>query len=294
MIYRTEQSKEPIADYIPFSGMEHELPNVKLTIVRASGPWYSSHLAGIQLADAVIVISGGRGSEIAGYNSFILEKPLLPIPVFGGGAKRLWNDFRRLYATVGLTGDESRYLFDEWGPKSSVCVSSALDKISSNNPFSERSRRLWLVAVGTAAGLFVAWLSVFYFGLNGSLSRDISVVLLMLISALMGTTLRQVLRMSGPKPAKVDVGSLAAEAVAGSLIAFGFLMFFYLGTVVITGAPISLSDLTDAHAATENFRRLAFSMTILGMAAAFLLERAANALTRRFRTRAGGSCPSGR
>jgi hypothetical protein len=233
----------------------------------------------------VILLSGAEGTEVTGYYAFLLQKPLLPIPVFEGSAKQLWNNYKNLYGTVGFTDDENRFLFAEWGKKSPSCISSALKKLSARNPFSKEARQSWLVTTGiggVAVGLLVAWPIALSLGQNETLPRDACVIAIVLISALLGTTLRQVLRLINDRPAKIDLHLLVVEGAAGAILAFGFLLLFYLGIVAITGAPISFTDYPNAGDATRAFRRASVALSALAFGAALLLERAAKVLAQRF------------
>jgi hypothetical protein len=58
--------------------------------------WAKSHIRCVDLADAVIVIGGADGTYIAGQEAIMRKKRLLPLPLFGGAALELYNDFRRV------------------------------------------------------------------------------------------------------------------------------------------------------------------------------------------------------
>jgi hypothetical protein len=292
---------------LPFAN-EDNFNNISFAYQTTTGTWHTSQLQATQYADAVIAISNAEGTEITGHYAFLLEKALLPIPIFGGTAKELWNKYKHLYlATVKFRSDENRFVFNEWASKSPSHVMSALNKIAARNPFSKSVRRSWPLTLLAGLGLLSAWWIIFWLGQNELMSRDIAVFATMMVSAIIGTALRQILRIIfGPEKDVVDTNKLIAEAVASSILAFGFLMFFYLGTIVIVGAPISVSQETDSLAATGAFRRITFAMTVIGMAAGFLLEDASKMLahrlsevirdqsSRRGSSRSGSEAPSSR
>jgi hypothetical protein len=96
---------------LPFSDIENKLANIHFQHKPTHGTWHASHLQATLHAEAVVLISGAAGTEITGNYAFLLQKPLLPIPVFGGGAEQVWNKFKNLYSSVEFTDDENRYVF---------------------------------------------------------------------------------------------------------------------------------------------------------------------------------------
>jgi hypothetical protein len=201
-----------------------------------------------------------------------LGTPLLPIAIFGGAAGALWTEFKHLYGPELFTPEERQHLFTEWGKNSTSSLISALKKVYAKNPFSRGPRRLWLIATICVVALLLAWMVVSYFGNNVLSLKYPAILLLTLISAMMGTTLRQIVRMRHMEPLEVDVKLIATDALAGVLIAFGLLISFYMATVLVTGS---------ASAATDNFGRLSFAVTLLGMGAGLLLEKSEKTLTSR-------------
>jgi hypothetical protein len=257
---------------LPFSEMKRELPNIELSFETPSGSWHSSQLAATQRADAVVTIGGAEGTDITGHYAFALGTPLLPVAVFGGAAAALWSEFKHLYGPELFSQEEKRYIFAEWGKNSTSCLISALNKVHAKNPFSRGPRRPLLIPAICVATLLVAWMLVFYFGNESTLSKFLAIPLLTLISALLGTALEQILAMKQSEKIKFDFNMITMNALASVIIAFGLLISFYMATVLVTGST---------SAATDNFGRLSLAVTLLGLGSGRFLEKSEKILASR-------------
>jgi hypothetical protein len=117
------------------------------------------------------------------------------------------------------------------------------------------------------------------------IGKDVAFYSMLAVSALLGTSLRNTLRLLQDESARFDSRLLLQEATAGILIAFGFALLYLAGGIVITGAVVSLT--TD-----PDFMRVAIIMSILGFASAFLLREAATVLQERLMTQLKNGKPT--
>ncbi len=78
---------------------------------------------------------------------------------------------------------------------------------------------------------------------------------------------------------RIPVRRLAAEGMLGLLLAFALALFYLLGVHTVTGDPkyVTIGE-------TADFQRVAVNMSLLGLAAGVLLERATEQVMRRLET----------
>jgi hypothetical protein len=77
----------------------------------------------------------------------------------------------------------------------------------------------------------------------------------------------------------VSWNKLFAEVTVSLCLAFGLLLFYFAGEITITGKQ-DFSRFADF----DEFRRVAVSLSILGMAAGFLIEKVSERLTKLLET----------
>jgi hypothetical protein len=256
---------------IPFSKVENidRYKNVRFIHHRPTyGFWDSTHAAAIKFSDAVLVISGSDGARSAGDVSVVLGKPMLPIGSFQGSSNNLWKDYRAGYQNL-FSDEEERYIFHEWSKDSAKYVFPALENIRRRNPYGEQGQSvkyiMWIALISLSA-----WLSLFFTTLEYSEihpnTRIIAVIILSLISAICGVCLRTSSAIMLQDSAEKNINVLIAEFVTGILLTFGFILFFFLSSAIISPDTPLLDKPAD-------FQRVAIVTSVLGLAASFLLEQ---------------------
>jgi hypothetical protein len=228
-------------------------------------------LPAIQEADVVIVIAGGSGTVGIAYSTRALNKPVLAIPSFKGAAKEIWDISLHDYETrYGVTPAEIEALREAWGGAAADAVVRVAEKLVKRNPFRSNGPQVALLCFALA--LFALWLTLFlrFFGLP----NDLTFFLLLGIAALAGTALDTSLRLRQGEVTQVTARDLLLGATTAILLAFGLSLLYLVGGIILTGKYVTLGS-------PEDFTRVAVSMSVLGLAAGFLLDPTAENLRRR-------------
>jgi hypothetical protein len=82
-----------------------------LTYVVVLGKWTSARLNAVERADAVLLVGGSDGTEKTAIVSAGAKRPLLPIPCFGGAAKRLYEEPGFQF---NMSNREKHLIVDKW------------------------------------------------------------------------------------------------------------------------------------------------------------------------------------
>jgi hypothetical protein len=246
------------------------LKNIDFHIRRNMGPWTIAMLPAIQESDVVILIGGGSGTVGIGYSARALQKPVLPIPSFQGGAKEVWDIASHEFANYGVSPDEIEGLRGPWNRTSADTVVRVAEKLVRRNPF--RSSTPQVILLCSVLLLFGLWLALFQrpFGL----SNDVTFFLLMGVAAVLGTGFRSASRLLKDATAKLTARELLIDVTVGILLAFGFVLIYLIGGIVITGKLVSLND-------KDDYTRVAITMSLIGFAVSALLESAIENLQKR-------------
>ena len=164
MIYRPpgEGHDGPGDTKMPFADESDDLPNLRFSYYHETGPWTVAHTAAMRDADGVLLIGGGEFTELIGQIAPILGKPLLPIPVFGGGANNTWERLANVYLH-NFTQRERQCITLRWTTSSALEVVSVLERFNRENPFKNRSTegkgsptRILSLSGGGIRGIFQA------------------------------------------------------------------------------------------------------------------------------------------
>ncbi len=248
-----------------------DLSNIEFQVRREKGSWAVAMLPAIQEADVAIVIGGGSGTVGIAYSTRALKKPVLAIPSFKGAAKEIWDISLHDYETrYGVTPGEIETLREAWGGAAADVTVRVAEKLVKRNPFRSNVPHVaMLCSVFVMTGLWVA-LFLRSFGL----SNDLTFFLLLGIAALLGTGLHSSLRLRRGEVAQLTARDLLSGATIGILLAFGLALLYLAGGIVLTGKYVTLGS-------PEDFTRIAVSMSVLGLAAGFLLDSTAENLRRR-------------
>jgi hypothetical protein len=195
--------------------------------MQSHGPWDSTHVAGIRGADAVLVISGAEGAEIAGYNAIVLEKPMLPVGSVKGASNTLWKDYKRVYQLILDPAVQNR-LFHVWDSDSAKDVVPALKKLCKDNPFflSGVPQRFSFTLVTCC---FIFWIRLF--SLAPGYVRDFwlslpMAIFLSIIAASFGVCLRAALAYKFDYYSRMSLDGLLSELVISAINTFSLVLFF--------------------------------------------------------------------
>lgn len=221
----------------------------------------------------VIVLGGGPGTTIAGHSAAALEKPVVAIPSFGGAAKGVWETVQPYYHDCGVSDSKTAVLREAWDTSTAEIVVQVAEKLVRHNPF-RTSLKPQIVMLGGGLVLLGLWFGCFF--RTFSLPKELAVFLMLGLAAMLGTGLRVTLQRRGDNAERLSAAHVLTEATAGLLLAFGFALLYFVGGVLYTGKvePLQFPEPAD-------FPRVAFSITLLGLAAAFLLDTAAEKLRQR-------------
>ena len=270
----------------PFDSDRGQLSNLDLSYRRSRGPGGAiGKIRHILHTDGVITIGGGRGTAQLGYTAPALKTPVLAIPAFGGASQDLWDEFvdrdleqLKFYRPGFLDGKVRTLSEPSWDDSKANLAVQVIEALVKQNPY--RSQRIVPQALIVIFQLLLltGWVALFVKAFD-DLDLTVSFFLLLGISALLGTGMRTSLRFFREIRPRIPVRRLAAEGMLGLLLAFALALFYLLGVHTVTGDP-NYATIGKA----DDFQRIAVNMSILGLAAGVLLERATEQVMRRFET----------
>ncbi len=269
----------------PFDSDREQLDKLDLIYRRSRGPWAVGRVRQILEADGVITIGGGRGTAQLGYTAPALKTPVLAIPAFGGASQDLWDEFvdrdleqLNFYRPGFLDGKVRTLSEPSWDDSKANLAVKVIEALVKQNPY--RSQRIVPQALIVIFQLLLltGWVALFVKAFD-DLDLTVSFFLLLGISALLGTGMRTSLRFFREIRPRIPVRRLAAEGMLGLLLAFALALFYLLGAHTVTGNP-NFAALGEA----DGFERIAVNMSVLGLAAGVLLERATEQVMRRLET----------
>ena len=265
----------------PFDQDREQLSSLDLSYVRSRGPRTVGRIRQILEADGVITIGGGRGTAQLGYTAPALERPVLAIPAFGGASEDIWDEYvdqdlerLRFYRSGFLDGKVQSLSGKNWDASKADLAVKVMEELVNQNPY--RSQRVVPQAVIVIFQLFLltGWVALF---VNPFDSFTVSFFLLLGIAALLGTGIRTSLRFLTEIRPRIPVRRLATEGMLGLLLAYALALFYLLGVHTVTGDQVTIGEAKD-------FQRIAVNMSLLGLAAGVLLERATEQVMRRLET----------
>ncbi len=264
----------------PFEQDREQLSSLDLSYVRSRGPRTVGRIRQILEADGVITIGGGRGTAQLGYTAPALERPVLAIPAFGGASEGMWDEYvdqdlerLRFYRSGFLDGKVQSLSGKNWDASKADLAVKVMEELVNQNPY--RSQRVVPQAVIVIFQLFLltGWVALFV----NPFDFTVSFFLLLGIAALLGTGIRTSLRFLTEIRPRIPFRRLATEGMLGLLLAYALALFYLLGVHTVTGDQVTIGEAKD-------FQRIAVNMSLLGLAAGVLLERATEQVMRRLET----------
>lgn len=259
---RTAPSHPPFAD---LSGLEVIVKNP------TRPDWESVSAQQVELADAVLTVGGSRRTRTAAYLAMAQRKPLVAIASQGGASKDISEDVKSL-----LGGDpDVRRRFDELAGKFGAEEAEAAVRLLVELSHRPARRRPLLPAkwflLALALVLLAAWVRTFAAPWPDGVA---AFFLLSGLAALLGTVLRNVLRVVFDPTAEVTWTRLQHDAAAGVLLGFLLLLVYLAGAALVAGeGQTALPPGGDGR-----FHEVAVLVSLLGTTGGLLIEEVAERL----------------
>jgi hypothetical protein len=262
---------------------ETKFKNIAFRFTRRKGEWTAALVHALGQADLLLLIGGRTAALATGYSAEALKNPVLAIPSFGGAAQAVWDEVSRYYRTCGIKEHDEGALREAWNADTAEIAVRSAESLVKNTPFRLKIGGIEIGMTVVTLILITVWVALFR--RPWGLDEDVAFYAMLAIAAVLGTSLRSTLRVVRDEIVDIDPRMLLIEARAGILIAFGFAILYLAGSIVITGAVVSLT--TD-----QDFTRVAITMSILGFASALLLHEAAANLQERLTETLKGRKPT--
>lgn len=243
---------------------------IKLISRRVRGSWLGGRVPLILEADAVLLIGGGKFTLNTGYMAAALEKPVLAVGSFGGAAKTLSNELQPYYLELGPVSSDIGALGGRWSDGCAALVVSALKELVRRGAFRTKPRLPFGLYMGLMMLCLATWVGMF--NLHPQvLPYSYSLFIILGVAGLLGTMLRNNLRLVFDPTARFSWNELVIEVGAGLLLAFALALLYLVGAVTIKGS----AEVMFPTGAAE-FQRVAVVMTLLGLGGGLMIEQAAD------------------
>lgn len=225
----------------------------------------------------MVVIGGGSGTLTCGYIGPALEKPVLSIPSFGGAAETLWSELQPYYGRLGEVSDRIGNLARNWTASNADLAVLAVKEMIARRTFKATPRLPLGIYMVTLVTCLALWVILFTKQFEPAAYSFFS---LLALAGLMGSILRNNLRMIFDPTALFSWNELLIEIGAGLLLGFALALLYLIGALTVTGSTATL-----VPADTAAFQRVAVVMTLLGLGGGLMIEQAAERVRRWFLTR---------
>lgn len=254
---------------------------IKLTTRRVRS-WLAGRVPMLLEADAVLVIGGGERTASTAFMAVALEKPVLAIGCFGGESKALLKEFDPYYRNHVQMNDDIQSLDQSWSKDSSAgLVVSVLKQLVNRGVFRTKPRQPFGIYMSLMILCLASWVAVFN---SDRLAYSYSLFIILGVAGLLGTMLRNNLRMVFDPTARFSWNELLIEIGAGLLLAFALALLYLVGAVTIKGSAEVMFPTGPAE-----FQRVAVVMTLLGLGGGLMIEQAADRVRGWFLDRFGRS-----
>jgi len=237
---------------------------------RLKGRWSAGRVPQILAADAVLLIGGAGGTLTAGFVAPALERPVLAIASFGGAAAQLWPELEPYYSQLGELRNSVDRLREQWNPAYADLTANVLKELIKRGIFKTKPRMPLGIYMPSLVVLLFFWVYLFArpfpnptYSLFGMLS----------IAGLLGTFLRNNLRLVFDPSARFSWNELFIEIGAGLILGFTLALLYLAGSLTIFGGTQAVTLSTNS--VSGGFQRDAVVMTLLGMGGGLMIEQAA-------------------
>lgn len=274
-VFRPETEETPFV-----AEREAHAPRIEFIYHILKGEWAAGRVPQLRAADAVVLIGGGRGTEQVGYVAPILERPVLAIPSFGGGAADVWSTLEPFYKRLGTLREKLGNLQVKWQPSNAQLACEILTELRRKKLFVVEKVAPHVALLAAIIALLCFWVYLF---IAPPVVPGVAFFAMLGVSAFLGTALRNALTIGFDPTADVTWRKVLNELSAGLLLAFGLAVIYLVGGFTVTGK----FDFIATTSQPGDFQRIALSMTILGLAGGWLIELVAE----RIREWIGGRLP---
>ena len=254
----------------------------KITLTsRRVRSWLAGRVPLLLEADAVLVIAGGERTASTAFMGVALEKPVLVVACFGGKSKEVYRELEPYYRNLGSVSDNIDALNRPWSERNVPLVIAALKELVSRGVFRTKPRQPFGLYMGLMMLCLVAWVVAFN---SDRLAYSYSLFIILGVAGLLGTMLRNNLRMVFDPTARFSWDELLIEVGTGLLLAFALALLYLVGAVTIKGNAEVMFPTGPAE-----FQRVAVVMTLLGLGGGLMIEQAADRVRGWFLDRFGAS-----
>jgi|GEM_PF-7037751 hypothetical protein len=256
-----------------------KLPNIRLIDkFSGRGPSKAKTIPNVADVDAVILLGGTEGTATIGYAAYSMKKPVIAVTGLKGAALEIYDDvlasdYRR-YVGDDLTEGDLRALSVNWGladnakenrEKAEEIVKVTEKLVKGYDAASKQGLSTLRFTIGGLVLLLVAWLAFYLrpevFG------TTLTFFLLLYVAAGLGAGLRILGAYKDNQITRLTWQWLSVELVIALIVAFGLALLYLIGSISFTGEVVVLNT-----TATDNtFSTIAVSMTLLGLAAGYLV-----------------------
>jgi len=263
-ILRPEQGETTFVEKAAsFSG------DIEIFQKRLRGQWSAGRVPQILAADAVLLIGGAGGTLTAGYVAPALERPVLAIASFGGAAAKIWPEFEPYYNQLGELSHKIGALREQWNPADAELTANVLKELIKRRIFKTKPRMPLGIYMTSLVLLLFLW--VFLFA-KPFADPSYSFFGMLAVAGLLGTFLRNNLRLVFDPTARFSWNELSIEIGAGLLLGFSLALLYLAGSLTIVGSTQAVL----LPVGSGGFQRAAVVMTLLGLGGGLMIEQAAD------------------
>lgn len=241
------------------------------------------NLRALARSDGLIVIGGGLGTKTAGLAASLMNKAVIPVGGFGGGAERVWstaNGDRDAFFHAALTDRQVNELYSPWNAKEDpALIADCLEVVRAAIVRLQTPGTVLTFTILTLILSLSAWgLCLVTPSLVDSVSggarttKPLSLVLLLLVSACIGIAgaavkiLRDVRR-----------GERVTTVSANIVLSLGFAVGV-VTTLLYLITEISVTGKLELEKAHDDYARIALVMSVGALFAGLYLDAALDRL----------------
>jgi hypothetical protein len=242
---------------------------------RVRGSWSAGNVPQILAADAVVLVGGAGYTLSTGYVAPALERPVIAIASFGGAAGKLWPEFQSYYDRLGGLATEVGRLGERWQPGNADLVVRMLQESIRRRLFKAKPRLPIGIYFTLLSACLIGWVILF---VNPAANVSYSFFAMLAAAGLLGTILRNNLRLVFDPTANFSWNELMIEMATGLLLGFALALLYLAGALTITGR----ASFTLSPGSPDGYQRVAVVMTLLGLGGGLMIEQAAERVRRWF------------
>jgi hypothetical protein len=263
-------------------GSLRSLPNVNIDLKSSYRPVRISYRIGdVKVADAVIVLDGSAGVQQVAVAAYSLDKPLIPVTSLGALPRELYADlvgpeYENLRDRGEIPADALQAVRAPWSTDAAdmeknlnaarQIVRLAESLVAVNVRAARQNTTTLLATVGLTVLLpIMIWVRAFT--LPSVQEQNWSLFFVLFLSVLPGVGLRTLVSYQQGSTARLTWQGILVDVAVAMAIAFGLALLFLIGDIVYSGElTVNFSEGAD-----DEFARVAVIMSVLGLAAGYLV-----------------------